>query len=337
MKLLAWQVSEELIPLMIILGVGSVSILIALIFSIKYSKGILAVSLKQDIQDQMISFYHPITSPTKIFYLILFVVLVFQVFREVAYHAWQQWGQYHSKPDTLENQYFFSFFMLLFVILEAIHFARMYIYIHSLEEPNSDIHKKFIAPIYNRNNGHPESLLRCEQIFRLIVVALVSLKFVKEFHLLEGVGPFRFFTLYLLLFYFALLCWDIVIMISAGKKYNETYILMNAIGCMFLVILYLTSPSEKSDGTILIAIVSIVVLCGNICVSLKTGSHHEFRNFIEEIFSIVKTPNYGVPMKRYSCPSYIEDGKCLSNGRCKEDICVYKKTQNDVYVPIKDY
>jgi hypothetical protein len=333
---------------------GSIFILCAIIISYRYfpkeirnisqhKLGGIQDNLSKSSKRSLISFFSSPSSPMKSFYFFMFFLLVFDVFFDVGTLAWYNLESFSAIPETPGDIIFYKGLLLLYIILEFIHFVRMYVYIHLLEDPFSRCYEKYIKRMHCCCKGHVSIPLRSEQFIRFVIVALVSLKLLQEFNVLENGDAFRFFVQYLFLFYAALLSWDIVIVKSTNLNwFSDTYITMNAAGCCLLLVLYFSLPfpdgksGEFSGGIIGIVISSVSLLC--VCLilsfivglcsnwkSIKNDVIPFFTEIFKEIFAGVCCPSYGIFMRRIKDNVYERHDDFPDSCRTKSDRCPYKR------------
>lgn len=315
----------------------------------------------------LIGYTSTTTSSMKLFYFIVFSWVLVSVFCRVWVEADAQWGGFSAVPDTDSDKTHFSWLFSTFVVLEALHFFRMYAYLHCLEEPLSLVHSKFIRPIQKK--AHARWLLFTENITRLILVSLVSLKFLEN--ILTQVDAFRLFAGYLLFFYFFLIAWDVIIAYAAGLSLLiETYFIDNflAISCLiwFKSGLPRSVPMVQDDVQKVIlgeggytgTLVCLILLCiivflslivrplvrilqlhaklqkqhGNISLKILVGPELTmFKEIGNEMWSLFN-PQYGKKLSRCTMPMFREGDYGPRPELCNGDKCLYEKVAFPLFV-----
>ena len=199
-----------------------------------------------------------LSSAFKIFYLAIFLNTAYKIFLDLNMHS-----DSLRKEILLEHSTILSVLLYIFPVVLFFHFMRIYFTMEELEDPTSLPHHIYIASL-----GKIGRVI--EQLVRLSVILLVSLKLTNIIIGTTHFNSLKSLFYYLSFFYFSLLFWDIFITLYYQKYKNNsqnspsTYFWQDIIcfvaSLIFLIIFIFQNGKNQSIDAAMVASYCLLII-----------------------------------------------------------------------------
>ncbi len=181
----------------------------------------------------MIKLHSSLSSAYKNVYLLVFAIAAAAIAYQLLRCKNALWEVVQGGGTGSINYYTFVGALVVFCIAIFFHLMRIYVSMEQLEDPTTEEHRLYIKPLRGWRTG-------VEQAVRILIIVIVSLKFVPVFNTIHRLAY------YLVILYSSLLLWDVFIHFAGKLVWRDTFIGSSIVGLIVSITLtWMTIPEHS--------------------------------------------------------------------------------------------